>query len=169
MPPSDPRLVVTSHREDGTSVFSSDQLLEPFRPFGPSASAFYNCDGRSSVPVSNQESSQDLSKALPRCPPNGVLFAISDYPPGCDVPMHRTTSLDYAIVMYGEIVLQLDGGEEKTVKAGECIVQGGVNHKWLNRTDEICRMAFVLVGAQKVKLESGEELEQTVLFKKPGV
>ncbi|KAI1843865.1 hypothetical protein JX265_003761 [Neoarthrinium moseri] len=161
-----PRVVVTTHREDGTSVFMSDKALEPFAPLGPAGSSFVVFDARSAVPISNQQPSLDLSLSIPRCPPNGVLFSIANFPPDVRVPMHRTLSLDYCIVLSGEIVLELDGGEEKTVKAGEFIVQGGVNHKWANRTDEVCRIAFVMVGAEKVKTQSGESLEETVM-KKP--
>ncbi|KAI1081699.1 hypothetical protein F5B20DRAFT_534990 [Whalleya microplaca] len=159
------RVVVTGHNEDGKSVFQSDRVLEPFSPFGSNASSFSIFDSRSSVPVSNQEESQYLQRTLPRCPPEGVIFCGTNMPPRFSAPMHRTLSLDYAIVTSGEIVLELDSGEEKTVKAGEMIVQGGVNHMWHNRTDEICRIVFVMVGATKVKLASGQELEETV-FKK---
>jgi quercetin dioxygenase-like cupin family protein len=79
--------------------------------------------------------------------------------------MHRTLSLDYSVVLSGEIVLRLDGGEEKTIRAGEVIVQRGCNHEWLNRTDQVCRIAVVMVGAEKVVLGDGTSLEETV-FKK---
>lgn len=79
--------------------------------------------------------------------------------------MHRTQSLDYAAVISGEIVLRLDSGEEKMVKAGEFIVQRGVNHEWINRGKEVCRVMFVMVGAQKIVLDNGTALEETV-FKK---
>jgi len=79
--------------------------------------------------------------------------------------MHRTLSCDYITVVSGEIVLALDGGEEKTVKAGEFIVQKGVNHAWINRGSEVCRMVVVMVGAEKVKTEAGEVLEETVIKK----
>ncbi|KAI3318686.1 hypothetical protein HD806DRAFT_309172 [Xylariaceae sp. AK1471] len=160
---SEPRVVVTTHNADGISVFQSDQTVKPFSPFGPSASSFVLFDARSSVPVSNQEEPKDLGSALPRCPPNGVNFCICQYPPRYSAPMHRTQSLDYAVVMSGEIVLELDSGEERTVKAGEFIVQGGVNHAWHNRTDEVCRLACVMVGAEKVKLADGKGLEETAL------
>jgi quercetin dioxygenase-like cupin family protein len=67
--------------------------------------------------------------------------------------------------MSGEIVLRLDGGEEKTIKAGDFIVQRGVNHQWINRTAEICRIMVVMVASQKIVLEDGTALEETV-FKK---
>lgn len=79
--------------------------------------------------------------------------------------MHRTQSLDYAAVISGEIVLRLDSGEERTVRAGEFIVQRGVNHEWINRGSEVCRVMFVMVGAEKVVLGDGTVLEETV-FKK---
>lgn len=79
--------------------------------------------------------------------------------------MHRTLSMDYVIIMNGEIVLRLDGGEEKTVKAGEFIVTTGVNHEWINRGKEVCRFAYAMVGSEKIVLEDGRVLEETV-FKK---
>jgi quercetin dioxygenase-like cupin family protein len=82
--------------------------------------------------------------------------------------MHRTISLDYIAVMSGEIVLRLDGGEEKIVKAGEYIVQKGVNHQWINRTQEQCRIMVVMVGAEKITLEDGTTLEETVIPKPSG-
>jgi quercetin dioxygenase-like cupin family protein len=79
--------------------------------------------------------------------------------------MHRTLSLDYAVVLSGEIVLRLDGGREKTMRAGEMIVSRGTNHEWHNRTDKWCRCLVVMVGAEAVKLADGTVLEETV-FKK---
>ncbi len=61
--------------------------------------------------------------------------------------MHRTCSVDYAIVMSGEIDMQLDDSTIH-VKAGDVIVQQGTNHAWINRSGTTCRVAFVLIGAQ---------------------
>jgi hypothetical protein len=163
-----PRLVRTTHTADGVSVFASDETLVPRTPFGPQATAFTVLDIRTQVPVKLDEQVDATKVGLPRCPPAGVIFAISDYPGGgYAVPMHRTVSLDYAVVLSGEIVLGLDGGEEKVVRAGEFIVQGGVNHTWTNRAAGPCRMLFVMVAAEKVVLGDGRVLEETVLFKKP--
>ena len=160
------RLVVTTHTEDGASVFHSDTEVQPFQPFGPSGSAFSNFYSSAQVPVSNTSFPPNLAAELPRCPPGGVTFGICDYPPGVRVPMHRTLSQDYAVVLSGEIVLSLDSGEEKTVRAGEFIVQRGVNHAWYNRTQVPCRVMFVMVAAEQVILGNGIGLEETVFGKK---
>jgi len=160
---SNPRVVVTTHAADGTSVFEADNEIPLFQPFGPAASSFAVFDRRETVPVSNQEAVGEYAATLPRCPPGGVTFCITNIPGNFAVPMHRTLSRDYAVVLTGEIVLRLDSGEEKTVRPGEFIIQGGANHQWINRTDETCRIMFVTVGAEKVKLADGTELEETVL------
>ncbi len=61
--------------------------------------------------------------------------------------MHRTESIDYGIVLSGEIVLLLDDSEVH-LKQGDVVVQRGTIHAWTNRTDEICRMAFILTDGE---------------------
>jgi quercetin dioxygenase-like cupin family protein len=161
-----PRLVITSHASDGTSIFESDMSVPLFRPFGPQLSGFARFHSRLSVPVNNTTNPPaGIANTLPRCPPNGVLFCTTDIPPHFEVPMHRTVSCDYIAVIAGEIVLKLDGGEEKVIKSGEFIVQKGVNHQWINRTDATCRIMVTMVGSQKIALDNGTVLEETV-FKK---
>ena len=58
--------------------------------------------------------------------------------------MHRTESIDYGIVLEGELVLIMDEGET-TVRAGDIVVQRGTNHAWSNRSDKNCRVAFILI------------------------
>ena len=60
--------------------------------------------------------------------------------------MHRTRTLDYAIVLDGEIDMLLDEGEVH-LKAGDILIQRGTNHAWVNRGDRPCRIAFVMVDA----------------------
>lgn len=62
-------------------------------------------------------------------------------------------------------MLTLDGGEEKTVRAGEFIVQRGSNHGWINRSEEVCRLMCVLVASEQIVLADGKVLEGTA-FKK---
>lgn len=62
---------------------------------------------------------------------------------------HRTDSIDYVIVVQGEISLELDDGAEKSFKAGDVIVQGGTRHAWRNRSNDVAVLAVILVGAQR--------------------
>jgi quercetin dioxygenase-like cupin family protein len=61
--------------------------------------------------------------------------------------MHRTESIDYAVVLAGEIVLLLDD-EDVHLKAGDVVIQRGTNHAWSNRSDQPCRMLYVLIDGQ---------------------
>lgn len=61
--------------------------------------------------------------------------------------MHRTDTVDYAVVVSGEIWAVLDDGET-LLRAGDCLVQRGTSHAWSNRSDRPCRVAFVLVSAE---------------------
>jgi mannose-6-phosphate isomerase-like protein (cupin superfamily) len=62
--------------------------------------------------------------------------------------MHRTRTIDYAIVMSGEIDMLLDDSEVH-LKAGDVLIQQGTNHAWVNRGREPCRIAFVLIDAME--------------------
>jgi quercetin dioxygenase-like cupin family protein len=79
--------------------------------------------------------------------------------------MHRTLSLDYCVVMKGELVCVFDSGEETVLREGEVMLQRGTNHQWENRMGEWSRVLFVMLGAEKVVLERGEVQEQTVIRK----
>lgn len=61
--------------------------------------------------------------------------------------MHRTKTVDYGIVLEGEITLVLDRAET-IIKTGDIVVQNGTNHAWANRSGSICRMAFILIDGQ---------------------
>ena len=61
--------------------------------------------------------------------------------------MHRTESIDYGIVISGEITLVLDRGET-LLKQGDVVVQRGTNHAWANRSGKSCRMLFILVDGR---------------------
>jgi mannose-6-phosphate isomerase-like protein (cupin superfamily) len=107
--------------------------------------------------------------------PNGTHMLIVEFPPvgpdvdkldvntmmhvvGADAPkrglppshplMHRTRTVDYAIIMLGEIDMLLDTGPVH-LKTGDVVVQQATNHAWLNRGNEPCRIAFVMMDAQE--------------------
>jgi len=79
-------------------------------------------------------------------PPNGTRFAVIDFPPGNHARMHRTETLDYVIVIAGEIDMDMDRSTVH-LKAGDVMVQRGTNHAWINRGTAPARLAFVLIDA----------------------
>ena len=83
---------------------------------------------------------QEAEEKLP-----GLLkFLEADHP-----GMHTTNSVDFDVVVFGEVVLELDDGTEMLLKAGDCVVQNGTRHAWHNRSRERCLIAFSLVGADR--------------------
>ena len=102
-------------------------------------------------------------------PPGGTIFRVVDFPPegtarsreailkemgvadhggARHAAMHRTRSVDYAVVLDGEIDMLLDDSEVH-LRAGDVLVQQGTNHAWVNRGRQPCRMAFVLIDAKE--------------------
>ena len=65
--------------------------------------------------------------------------------------MHTTDTVDYGIVLEGEVWLELDDGKQVHLKAHDVVVQNGTRHAWRNKTDKPVKMAFVLVGARRNK------------------
>lgn len=102
--------------------------------------------------------------------PEGTVCRICDFAPGHTSPMHRTVSLDFGVVLEGEMELILDSGETQHLYRGDTVVQRGTNHAWRNVTPEKevdgrkvpqwARMLYVLQTADPVVLGSGERLEE---------
>jgi quercetin dioxygenase-like cupin family protein len=80
-------------------------------------------------------------------PPDGTRFTVNDIPPGRIGPMHRTETIDYVIVLSGEIEMEMDNSTIR-LKAGDVLVQRGTNHAWINRGTGPARVAFVLIDAK---------------------
>jgi len=78
---------------------------------------------------------------------DGSVFRIIRYEPGVAKRWHRTDSIDYAVVLSGEIYMQLDE-EEVHLKAGDVMIQRGTMHNWVNRGTEPCLIAFVLIATE---------------------
>lgn len=107
-----------------------------------------------------------LGNPQPLPDPTGTTCVVLEVPAGHDVPMHRTTTIDYGVVLDGVSELVLDSGERKTLKRGDIFVQRGTAHSWRNLTSEggenggRLRIFFVFLPADSVKVEGGKELGQ---------
>ena len=86
----------------------------------------------------------------------GTVVRICDYAPGGPPPiMHRTMSLDYGIVLEGEVECLLDSGEKRHLNPGDIVIQRQTNHAWVNASKEKwARMIFILQEAEALKLGS---------------
>ncbi|KAG9570646.1 hypothetical protein KCU71_g1223, partial [Aureobasidium melanogenum] len=163
-----PRLnrLITTHSDDGKAIFADklDQEL-PFQELADGA-RFCLCYATNTVPAKfNDESDiRTYQEYLVNKPgvmiPNGTVCRIVDMRPGATSPMHRTVSLDYGVVLEGEVVLVLDGGEEKLLQRGDIAVQRGTNHAWRNNSSTAwARMLYVLHEAEPVHIGGRELIE----------
>jgi Cupin domain len=166
------RRVVTGHDAQGKAVVLFDGGAAPKQrsPGGNAVSMLWVTD---QFPV-NCDGSGDQSDRATGVPPpaNGSIFRIVDFPPtkpaeghvdhdkilrgmGIDpatqgymrhANTHRTKSIDYAIVLDGEIDMFLDDTQIH-MKAGDTLIQQGTNHAWVNNSGKNCRIAFILIDA----------------------
>ncbi|KAK4960498.1 hypothetical protein LTR10_003394 [Elasticomyces elasticus] len=94
---------------------------------------------------------------------SGTVLRTVDMEAGHVSPMHRTVSLDYGIVLEGEVELILDSGEKRAMKRGDVAIQRGTCHAWRNMSDtEPARMIYVLLPSQPIEVggkKLGEDLE----------
>jgi hypothetical protein len=92
-------------------------------------------------PIATPAALEETRQKLP-----GLLDALERDHPG----MHTTDSVDFDVVVFGEVVLELDDGAEVVLKAGDCVIQNGTRHAWHNRSSNNCMIAFSLVGAERM-------------------
>jgi quercetin dioxygenase-like cupin family protein len=98
------------------------------------------------APIAAAESAEPTARVLQVAPDAlGTIVHIIDMPPGSSAPLHRTKTVDYGIVLEGEIDLELDDGTVTHVRAGDVVVQRGTAHAWYNRSDTVARTLFILV------------------------
>ena len=159
--PDAPRRVVTGHDEHGVSVFLSDGA-PPVTRTAPDGAVFYEIWGTAAAPAPISAAEPDPTEGALSVPPapRGTKIRINEFPPGVVSPTHRTQSVDYGIVLDGEVVLVLDAAET-VLRAGDVVVQRGTDHRWENRAGRVARMAFILVDG-----EFTDELRATLA---PGV
>jgi quercetin dioxygenase-like cupin family protein len=152
------RRIVTGHDPVGKAVFRSDDLL-PVEPIPSGDAAFSLIWTTASVPADNNDDSDGRLRDAGLTLHQGSVIRIVDMLPGGTSPMHRSSSIDYGIIISGEVELELDDGAVTTARAGDIIVQRGTVHLWRNRSpDTVCRIAFILIEASPVVI-GGVELE----------
>lgn len=141
------RRIVTGHDEAGRAVFTADDLL-PVTPISSGDAAFSLIWTTASVPADNNDDTDGRSRDAGLTLHQGSVIRIVDMLPGGVSPFHRSSSIDYGIVLSGAVELELDDGAVTTARAGDIIVQRGTIHLWRNPSaSENCRIVFVLIEA----------------------
>lgn len=171
-----PRRIVTGHDADGRSIFLEDgpapNLIQP--DHAPNVGMF-NLWRVMSMPASNADSADTApadAKITLVPPEGGITFRVMEFPPDKErnytaqqevfkaygnpetishghqrhPGFHKTHSVDFAIVLDGEIWALMDVGETM-MKQGDVLIQRGTNHAWSNRSTSPARVAFVLISA----------------------
>jgi quercetin dioxygenase-like cupin family protein len=142
------RRVVTGHDASGHAIIKIDEVAENLISSRPGATAcvVWTTEG---FPVDNTGAEDAGLRKTGTTLDNGTVFRILELAPGVSPRNHRTDSIDYAVVMSGQVDMELD---DTTVhlKAGDVLVQRGTIHNWVNRGTEPCVIAFVLIAAKPV-------------------
>ena len=173
--PMDIRRVVTGHDETGKAIVTLDGApprLTTSR--AGSELALFWVEAATPAANSGNGDKGDVDVGIPP-PPGGSIFRVVEFQPegsmaaaanteseglanmGATTPdgarhpgMHRTETIDYAVIMTGEIDMLLDDSEVH-LRAGDVVVQRGTYHAWANRGTEPCRVAFILIDADPAR------------------
>jgi len=173
------RRIVSGHNAEGKSVFIiDDKVGVPAGRRSSTGTSVVELWQTDSTPADNSGDRDPTDHPFRLPPPaNGSVFRVVEYPPdkarfaamsaqewssdaknqgyhrdagnARHAGFHKTDTIDYAIVIEGEIVALMDEGE-KLMKQGDVLIQRGTSHAWANRTDKPARVAFILIDAKPV-------------------
>jgi quercetin dioxygenase-like cupin family protein len=142
------RRVVTGHDARGRAVVKIDEVSKNITSNRPGASACVVWTTES-FPVNNTDDADEGLRKVGTTLKNGTVFRVIEFAPGVAPRNHRTDSIDYAIVVSGEIDMEVEDAVVH-LKAGDVLVQRGTIHNWVNRGTQPCVMAFILIDAKPV-------------------
>ena len=143
------RRVVTGHDANGRAVVKIDELSKNLVSGRPAQTGCVVWTTES-FPVNNTGDADAGLRQVGTTLKNGTVFRVVEFGPGVAPRNHRTDSIDYAVVLSGEIDMELDGSVVH-LKAGDVLVQRGTIHNWINRGSTPCVIAFVLIDAKPVE------------------
>jgi len=153
MPAPAIRRVVTGHNEAGLAVVALAETVK--------GDAVTQVWGTAELPSNNKDDwAYGTSQPGPTVP-GGSALRIVDILPGYRSAMHRTQTIDYVLILEGELDMELDGGQWVHLQAGDVVVQRGTNHAWENKSGRVCRLASVLIAAEPVRI--GERVLEPTL------
>jgi quercetin dioxygenase-like cupin family protein len=153
------RRVVTGHDSSGRAVIRSDDRLE-LKDIPTGDAAFCLLWTAPDLPVDNNDETDGRERDAGLTLRGGSVIRVADMHPGASSPMHRTNSIDYGIVLSGQLELEMDDGVRTLLGPGDIVVQRGTMHAWHNPSEtEECRIVWVLTEATPVRI-AGEPLPE---------
>ncbi|KAH7327457.1 cupin domain protein [Rhexocercosporidium sp. MPI-PUGE-AT-0058] len=161
---------ITTHNKKGEAVFV-EKIPEPitfYQPLkDPDVALSFSLGYTTSSFPAPLNKDQDLAKykdilagssSVGISIPGGTVLRFVNYPPKFEAPMHRTVSLDYGVLIDGELECVLDSGERRSLKPGDVAIQRGTMHAWVNPSEtKWARMYYVLIDALPATMD-GKEL-----------
>ena len=152
------RRIITGHDADGKAGIVIDEMSSDLVHVRPGAT-FCNV-WSATLPADNDDPSDGAKQIVGTAMRGRSVFRVIEYGPGVAPRNHRTDSIDYGVVMSGEIVMHVDD-QAVSLRAGDVFVQRGTIHNWVNPGDAPCVIAFVLIDANPVTLADGRPLPAT--------
>ncbi|HEV8533546.1 MAG TPA: cupin domain-containing protein [Methylomirabilota bacterium] len=143
------RRVITGHDKNGRAIVKIDELSENLFTGRPGATAC-NVWTTEGFPVNNDGEADESLRKVGTTLKRGTIFRIIEFAPGLAARNHRTDSIDYIVVISGEIDMELDDSLVH-LQAGDVMVQRGTIHNWVNRGTAPCVLAVVLIDAKSVE------------------
>ena len=156
----DPQRHITDNDAEGKSFFSQAEPppLPAMKDLGGAIQRLAYISDRGPATLSDQKDLKSYRKSLENFPPlvplgGGPVIWYIDTPPSSTSPMHRTVSIDIVIQIAGEVDLEMESGEVRTLKPGDVTVQRSTMHAWRNRsTTQWSRMIAVMTECEPVQV-----------------
>lgn len=145
------RRVVTGHDASGRAVVKIDELSKNIGSSRPGATSCVAWTTEA-FPVNNTGGDDEGLRKVGTTLRNGTVFRVIEFAPGVAPRNHRTDSVDYVVVMSGEIDMELEGSVVH-LRAGDVLVQRGTIHNWVNRGTTPCVIAAILIDAKPVEVD----------------
>ena len=142
------RRVITGHDAGGKAIVKIDEVAKHAFVGRPGATGI-NVWTTQGFPANNDGAEDAGLRKAGTTLENGTIFRMLEFAPGLAARNHRTDSIDYIVVISGEIDMELDDSKVH-LKAGDVMVQRGTIHNWVNNGTAPCRIAFCLIDAKPV-------------------
>jgi quercetin dioxygenase-like cupin family protein len=153
------RRVVTGHDLNRVAGVVLDDVManaRASRPLSASTLVWSTEALPTPMPIGDQFEDMGARRLGTQPPPGGTRFIVMDFLPGATGVMHRTETIDFIVVIEGEIDMDMDRSTV-TLKAGDTMVQRGTFHSWVNRSQARARIAITLVDAEPLGIGKAVE------------